>query len=499
MIIAADGMTVTVIVRPHFDPPLDSAAEVRAALQQRDVAITGEVMAAIERLVESLAPDREADLEVVLAEGLAPVHGVRGRIRFEPKIAAIGRTPYFRAWVDDEELEEAAAPPEVEAEAADDEAVDYREKTNLLIVEQGDLLARILPPELGADGVDVRGKVLACKQAQAFELNHDDSIELREDGSVLALQAGMLVEDSGKLKIERELHIRDNVDFNTGNVHFRGNVHVRKGVRDGFLVKVIGDLRIDGLIEAANIEVAGDAHFCRGMVGREKGTVRVCQSLRAHYLDSITGEVGLDLSVDKEIVHCQISVGRSLLAGHATLIGGCVTVAGAVELKVFGSTSQASELRVGRMGELDDLLDETVALQQHLREKLEGARQEHDTFRNAIGKRAGAQADELTKLVLKVQILESALGKLDKSIAETEARIARLAEVDVKIESLIHAKSILQIRRRVFAFKHQLKGPLRIIENEKGVPVIVDERSSSVADLTSHAIEQGEEALRQAS
>jgi uncharacterized protein (DUF342 family) len=499
VILASDGMSATVVVRPHFDPPMDPATEVRTALQQRDVAITAQVVAAIERLVESLEPDRGEDLEVVLAEGLPPVHGVRGRICFEPKVAALGRTPFFRAWVDDEDLEEAEAPAEAEAQAVADEAVDYRQKTSLLIIEEGDLIAHILPPELGADGVDVRGKVLACKQAQAFELSHDDSVELREDGSVYALQAGMLVEDGGKLKIERELNIRDNVDFNTGNIHFRGNVHVRKGVRDGFLVKVLGDLKVDGLIEAANIEVDGDAHFGRGMVGREKGTVAVGQSLRAHYLDSITGTVGRNLSVDKEMVHCHVTVGGSFLAGHATLIGGCVTVAGAVELKVLGSTSQASELRVGRVGELNDLLDETIALRQQLLEKLEVAQQEHDTFRNAIGKRAGAQADELTELVFKVQILESALGKLDKSIAETEARIARLAEVDVKVESLIHAKSILQVRRRTFTFKHQLKGPLRIIENEKGVPVVVDERANSVADLTNHAIEQGEEPLRQAS
>lgn len=495
--VASDGMTAKVILQPDLDETIDAATQIRAALQQRDVAVTAQVLAAIEEAVEQWDRESGESHEFVAARGLEPQHGTRGCIRFAPKFTDLGRLPTFRGRTAEDERGESSppepSPPPSQRQGGENEhAVDHRQKSNLLIVKAEETIAEILPPVEGSDGVDVRGKVLACKQPQPFELSHDDSIDVREDGSVVARHDGALIEDGGKLKVERELHIREYVDFTTGNVAFNGDVHVSKGVRDGFVVDIDGALRVDGLIEAATIRTSGDARFARGMAARDKGLIEIGGSLSAHYLDSVRGSVGLDLVVDKEIVHCCVDVGRRLHATHAALIGGCLTVAGPVELKVLGSVSQAGTLRVGRLGQLDELLERSHRLREKVKKKLEEARERHDVFKKAVGKVQGAQADELTNLVFQVQTLQADLEKLDKTIERGNATVARLAQVDVKIESLIHAKTVLQVRQRSFLFRQSVKGPVRIVENEHGEPTLIDERNGASADLKHYAEEREE-------
>ncbi len=514
VVIAADGMSATLIIRSHFDPSCEPEAQIRAALQQRDVAITAHVLAAIEEALAQRDAEEPQDYEIVVARGLPPRHGTLGSICFEEKFRELARLPIFRGRTSEPDPPPAQEPAaEIDAGDADggaaadaepdeeegEAAVDYRQRTNLLIVEAGERIARIVPPVEGCDGVDVRGKVLACKQPQPFELSHDDSIVVQADGAVVARHAGMLLEDGGKLKVERELRIRDYVDFNTGNIRFNGDVQVGKGVRDGFIVDVDGSLVVAGLIEAAVIRTTGDARFGRGMAGREKGTIQIGASLSAHYLDSVSGTVGLDLLVDKEIVHSRLCVGRRLRATHATLIGGCVSVAGPVELKVLGAPSQITTLRVGRVESLDDLLDQTWEKREKVAKRLAEAKERHDVFKRAAGKIIGSQVDELTQLVFEVQSLQRNLEKLDKAIADGEATVSRLAQVDVHVENMIHAKTILQIRRRCFRFKQAVRGPVCVVEDAQGRPQLVDVRSGASSDLIGFAVEEDSHDIRRAS
>ena len=221
--------------------------------------------------------------------------------------------------------------------------VDYFHLNIVQNVEKGQPICQIIPPVPGTPGRTVLDEEIICKEGKMPTLPKGRNTEASEDGlQLLAVKAGR-VEFSGRsFVVKSVLEIAGNVDFSTGNINFVGDVHIHGDVGSGFSVRTIGNVTIDGVVEAAEIEAGGDLIVAKGILGDSRAMIRAHHDVYAKYMENCTvhcrGNLQTDCIVNCD-VYCDGEVG--VRSGRGTIIGGRIRAAQGVDAKVVGSKSES--------------------------------------------------------------------------------------------------------------------------------------------------------------
>lgn len=169
--------------------------------------------------------DRKEVLDVVVARGTPP-------------------TPEVPAHYVLEERFQQKKPLPIDSE----ERVDYRTLSPFTIVKKGDLVARLVPPQPGMFGRNIRGKEVPYPTEPIQLLVGGKNLETREDG-IYATADGVLK------------------------------------VQEGFQVRSGGTLLCNGTIYASDILCKGDLVVKGGIIGKGKSKVIVEGSIRVRFLE----------------------------------------------------------------------------------------------------------------------------------------------------------------------------------------------------------------------
>jgi len=95
--------------------------------------------------------------------------------------------------------------------------------------------------------------------------------------------------------------ISGNVDYETGNIDFKGNVEIKGTIVGGFKVKATGDITVSESVEdGAEIQAGGDLKVGQGIVG-ENTQVKVVGGIMAKYIQDATLWAGGDVVVGSYI------------------------------------------------------------------------------------------------------------------------------------------------------------------------------------------------------
>ncbi len=221
--------------------------------------------------------------------------------------------------------------------------VDYFHLNIVQNVEKGQPICQIVPPVPGVAGRTVLDEEITCKEGKTPNLPKGRNTEASEDGmQLLAVKAGR-VEFSGRsFVVKSVLEISGNVDFSTGNINFVGDVHIHGDVGSGFSVRTIGNVTIDGVVEAAEIEAGGDLIVAKGILGDSRAMIRAHHDVYAKYMENCTVHCRGSLQTDC-IVNCDVYCDGevNVRSGRGTIIGGRIRAAQGVDAKVVGSKSES--------------------------------------------------------------------------------------------------------------------------------------------------------------
>lgn len=459
-------MEAILVVKAGLDPELLDLETCMAVVRAEGILLISAVNAKIELVVENYLEDPSVDASLIIAAGTAPEPGVDGFIDWEE-----GFDPTVEACT--------------EQATAEDGRVDYYATSHYRMASEDDLVATVREATLGRDGVGVDGAVIPAHPGKSFNLRTDQSVDLRDDGDVIALQSGLISFESNYLRILNILEIGDHVDFSTGNIEFAGSVVVQKGIRDCFQVTCSEGLTVHGLIEAAHLKVEGDATFNRGMAGREKGTVQIDGSLNARYLECVSGRIGKDLNVIKEILNCNLVIGRGLTIVGGALIGGCTRIGRSVELDIIGSPAGVPTLvSVGDIPELTEALADINKFLPTVDDRLTGSQAELDLLRSA-GKRLGpAQRERLTEVQFEVTEWERRQTEMLTRKEEILTILNQHARPSLIIHKRLHSDCIIILRTKGVQLMSELKGPIQIDLNGHGDIMVTDLLENSTVALT---------------
>jgi uncharacterized protein (DUF342 family) len=134
--------------------------------------------------------------------------------------------------------------------------------------------------------------------------------------------------------------VQGDVDFNTGNLDFEGNIMVSGGVKPGFRLRASGNIQIGGTVEAAQVEAGGDIQVNGGIVGQGEAMVRAGGNIAARFVEAAELHAKGQILIGSEIRGSTcISEDRVIVAGAGRIVGGQVRGKESVEARVLGSTS----------------------------------------------------------------------------------------------------------------------------------------------------------------
>lgn len=288
-------------------------------------------------VLRELKAGKQSDYLILIAEG-------------EP--AQTGTDAYFEWAVDVREEKKIG-------KVLEDGSIDFRERDLITLVQEKDLLGRLIPPQPGTAGIDIFGNALHPPPHVNIEVVIDTHIyaEPEGDGTIgffASAGGGISVlskekEANGRrsrridISINSISSIDGDVDYTTGNIEFNGDVVIDGSVQQQFSVRATGSVTIGGYVESGAYITAGkNIVVKRGVIGDTTELIAGA-SVITKYIQESTVRAGGDVRVGSYIFNASVRAGgQVVISGKGegksrALVGGLVWGGRGILAKSIGS------------------------------------------------------------------------------------------------------------------------------------------------------------------
>lgn len=470
--VSADRMSAVLTLPPRTSESAYSYDQCYKLLQNHKIDITGEVDYALKALLKRQANEPTIEHSAEIAKGKPVIDGQDGRLE-------------FREGFNPDEISPVEASPEEKANGA----VDFYTRQVFVVVKAGDMIGKLIPPVDGVPGKTVCHEEIAPRPARPCPHSIDeDSILIRDNGTLVAREAGVLSSAGGELSVRPDLEIPGYVDFSTGHVKFTGDIIIAKGVRDCFEVTAGGSITVNKMVEAATLKADQDIILNGGMAAREKGYLQVGRNLVARYLDNVEATVEGDVTIAKEIINCRLNVGGSLTGERAVLAGGDVSVGGRIELAEIGADAGVTtEVMIGGSPEIEQMRPKINEVLAKVNDRKEQLRVEYSPLHKNADRLSADQQRRYRDLRRAMRRLDDLTKKVRLAEADLQAVADKYVPIDVMVHKMIHPGTRLVLGDLLAVFNTPLAGPLRIHRGNDGEFEIEDLQRRARAPLANFA------------
>ncbi len=265
----------------------------------------------------------EYTFKYLIAEAIEPIPPVDGRIQFYCN-------PFPRA-----------KPKELESGK-----VDFRSLNVIQICNKGDLLAEILPPLSGKNGVDLFANPILSGEGKKAILEAGENTELKDNKLYATISGQIKVNVSldlnfAKISVAPILEI-ENVDFSTGNIDFPGTVKIKNRILDGFEVKAKDDIIIEKSVSNVKIISDGEIVLYGGILGRGDSYVFAKGNIFAKFIQNSQVSSNKSIYVEDLILHSEVMAKEEIHIhqGRGEIIGGKIICGKKLIAKRIGSVAE---------------------------------------------------------------------------------------------------------------------------------------------------------------
>ncbi len=286
-----------------------------------------------------------ADAGVEFGMDQVAIERMTGEPLVEPILAARGQEPGASRdstveYLFTEEDENAGLRPRVR----EDGSVDYRDLRPIYTVPAGTVVGRYIPAVVGEAGHDVCGRKL-----EAARPAHDtpvarfagtDVVVAPNGTDLVTTKSGRPVRNGARIDIIEVYAIIGDVDFSTGNVDFNGDVYVSGDVQPGFTIRASGNVRVDGIVDAASIDAGHDVLIGGGVHGHGDSKVVCGGEMSARFLEAADVRSGSDVLIFSTIVRSNVcSNGQLTVLGRGSIVGGKAKAQNGIRCNSAGSSA----------------------------------------------------------------------------------------------------------------------------------------------------------------
>lgn len=278
--------------------------------------------------IEALVTILEYDKNLIVAAGKNAVDGKDGYIEYVIPV------------------EDKKAKPVV----AEDGSVDYLNSLEIAMVEEGELIARMVPPTKGEFGFNIYSEILKPVPGKPVSQLRGKGFVVSEDGlEYTASRAGHIYLDDDKLMIDPLYIVNGDLEVTHGNIKFNGDVEVRGDMRSGTRIEAEGSIFINGHVGSCELIAGGNITIGKGVQGKYNCEIvaggDVAGSFMEHCNVTAGGSVYANSTLD-----CFVLARNSvkIMSKMACIIGGSINAMQMIQAKDVGNDSEiATNLAVG--------------------------------------------------------------------------------------------------------------------------------------------------------
>src|SRR5699024_1148548 len=184
-----------------------------------------------------------------------------------------------------------------------------------------------------------------------------------------AMADGQIQLMNDKIQVQVVYEINESISMKTGNINFVGSIIIDGDVPSGYQIKAGGDVKIFGLVEAANITAGGSIFISEGFSGMKKGILKAGNDIQVGYINQGMAQANHNIDVENSIVHSECIAYNSLMSKNGNIIGGSLSAIRLIEARdvrkrlntkteiLFGLGEEFEEKKQGKLLRRDKLLD----------------------------------------------------------------------------------------------------------------------------------------------
>lgn len=276
-----------------------------------------------EAAIDNFFRNRQYCTDIIVAKGKEPRHGTDARIEY-----------FFNVDL------------KIKPTMNEDGSVDFFHLNTINHCNKDDLLARLIPEDLGEPGINLYGEKIKPRDVRRAYLKFGKNIRLGEDGLEIFSEVNghvTLVEDKVFVSDVYEV---ENVDNSTGDIEYEGNVQINGNLCENFSVKAKVNVEIRGVVEGAYIEAGGDIIIARGMNGMGKGTLKAGGNIVSKFLENVKSAVADGYVTTESILHSTVMARTEVTVSgkRGFITGGRVCAGNTINVKTLGSSMGADTI-----------------------------------------------------------------------------------------------------------------------------------------------------------
>jgi uncharacterized protein len=403
--------------------------------------------------LESGAGVREGE-RVLVAEGRVPERGRDGYV--EVMVDVSGKRDYREA---------------------QDGSLDFHETNLIKCVESGQEVARVHAPTAGELGRSVLGEAIRPKPGKAAKYKLGAGVK-QGSGSpvVVATTSGQPHFSGDVLWVDEVLCIRGDVDFETGNIRFKGTVKIAGSVLDGFEVHAEKDIEVSGTVGACTLKADGDIRVGAGVTGHGKALLEAGGSVRAKYFSEVEVRAGGDVEFTSEVVGSRVLSKGRLVSAKGTVMGGRAVAWLGMEVGSLGSElGVRTEVIFGQdfevLERLEGIASELASIEEPL-EKL-GKRLSKFSDRRKFVALSPKERERVKLEFTRFKELKSVKERLQSERVELTQTIRAVAgEARVRVREEVHPDVVIRGAHGSWENREERRGVVDFVEESDGRVVV---------------------------
>jgi uncharacterized protein (DUF342 family) len=304
----------------------------------------------------------------------------------------------------------------------DNGKVDFRQIQTVQNVTPGQVIAEKIPATQGETGSDVRGRELPATPGKDKIVKLGKNVELIDNETkIIATGGGEPTIIGGKLSVLPIYEVKGDVNFDSGNVIFSGNLVVRGNVESGFKVEAEGDLTIYGNVDTADVKAGGNLLIQGGVSGMDKAEISCGGDFSAKYIEHVTVNSEGSITIKESIMHCQVGANSKIIVegGKGLIVGGLLRAGEEISAKTIGS-------RLGTVTELD------VGVKPKTKQELQDLENQLKQNTDSLEK-----AEKAIAILSKIPNLPDDKKEMLQNLVKTSYALkAQIAEVETTIQEI---------------------------------------------------------------
>lgn len=315
IVVSDDAMSVRLTVHPPRDDGRMLEEQDIARLLQLKKVVAGIDAPAVRRVIAVASETRRAQPGVLIASGVAPVHGQDARI------------------------EVLSASEKRAGDEQGDGSIDFHERSGIAAVRAGAPIGKRVPATVGRAGRDVLGRVVPATAGRDVAFEPGNNVVMTPDGSgFLATASGVVLVARDVISVNPALQISGDIDFGTGNIRATESaIQVAGTVRSGFTVQA-ATLMVQGSVEDCKIDIIGDVSIRAGVLHGDGGYIKAGGSVVAAFAQNARITAGETVTIYNSALNCELCGRKVVLGGgKGCLVGGVTTGQEVVDVKELGS------------------------------------------------------------------------------------------------------------------------------------------------------------------